>query len=327
MQHSQPDRRKSYLLFSAVAFSIYAAIFLISRSKPTSVVGLAATFDLTITCSAAFYFALVRRGHAGWLGLVTVALAGLRVSSLLFSGGAVPAKWLAAPLELMLILNVVRRLRHVPAGDEFTRIRSAVDDLIANRSVAQEVAAEIIVFYYALFSWNAKPQAGFTSAKASGYSLFGILLIFGLVFEGIPLHLILMRYSPTAAWIAAGLDVYGLVWAVALLRANRLRAYQMDAECLRLRAGLIWEADIRWRDLAAIRPFIAGDRVDVKAVFLNTPQMVIELRGPVKVTGLYGIQRTAGKIAIAVDDLEGFRLLASRHFGAALQPPVIGFVD
>jgi hypothetical protein len=232
-------RNSARSLFAVSGFTIYTAIFFITRTHHASIVNVAAAFDLTFTTCAVFYFLLVRHGYAGWLTLASVAFAGIRASMFLVPE-APQMKWLAAPLELLLIVNIVRRIGRIEGGDALTRIRTATRAVITNARVAQIAAAEVAVGYYALFSWRARREPGFSSAKTSGYSLFGTLLILAMVFEGIPLHLIVMRYSPAMAWTISALDVYGLLWAVALLRANTLRSTRIDADYLRIRVGLIW---------------------------------------------------------------------------------------
>jgi hypothetical protein len=307
----QPDTlRKSNAasLFGAAALSIYTAIFLITRTHHAGIVNVAAAFDLTITTSAVFYFLLVRRGHASWLTLATVALAGLRASMFLLPD--VPQmKWLAAPIELLLIASIVRRVRRgrgIDGGDALTRIRTATRAVVPNTRIAQILAAEIAVVYYALFSWRARPEPGFSSAQTSGYSLFGTLLIFGMVFEGIPLHLIVMRYSAAVAWTLTALDLYGLLWATAILRANTLRATQLDAEYLRVRIGLIWEINIPRKDIMLIRRFESADKPNLKAVFLHTPQFLIELTNPTEAVGLYGNRRNVSTFGVSFDRAEEF---------------------
>jgi hypothetical protein len=305
------SRNSARLSFAAAAVMIYTAIFLITRTHHAGIVNVAAAFDLTITTSAVFYFLLVRRGHANWLTLATVALAGLRASMFLLPD-APQMKWLAAPLELLLLASVIRRVRQIEGDDALTRIRTATRAAVSNARIAQILAAEIAVVYYALFSWRARPEPGFSSAQTSGYSLFGTLLIFGMVFEGIPLHLIVMRYSPAVAWTLTALDLYGLLWATAILRANTLRATQLDAEYLRVRIGLIWEVNIPRKDIMLIRRFEPTDKPDLKAVFLNTPQFLIELTNPTEAIGLYGNRRNVTTLGLSFDRPEEFAAALAR---------------
>lgn len=294
-------------LFGATAIAIYATIFLIARTQHATLIHVAATLDLTITTSAAFYFLLVRRGHAGWLSLVTVALIGLRTATFLFPENPSSLKWLAAPLELLVILNIIRKIRRSPDEvDALTRIRTAVSALLPNPRLARMVAAEIAVVYYSFCSWRSRPDPGFSCARSSGYSLFGTLLIFGMVFEGIPLHLLVMHYSRPIAWTLTALDLYGLIWATAILRANHLRSIQLDGETLRIRIGLIWEIDVPRRTIAKVRPYTPADRPDLKAVFLNTPKLLIEFNEPVQAIGLYGNRRSVTKLALSVDSPDDF---------------------
>jgi hypothetical protein len=66
MEFAALTRSRVGYLFAVSAAVIYTAVFLITRNTHAHVVQTAAIVDLTITTAAAFYFLLVRPGHAGW---------------------------------------------------------------------------------------------------------------------------------------------------------------------------------------------------------------------------------------------------------------------
>ncbi len=318
-------KRPAMWLFAASLTSIYSVIYFISRTpQAISHAGMfsaAALFDLTVTASAAFYFLLVRSGYFSRLTLLAISLSGLRAAAFLLPNvdqQYLPdLKWVGAPLELVLIAAIVRRLRRVPSGsDTLAQIRHATAAIIPYKGLAHIVAAEVAVFYYALFSWRAKPETSrdsqtFSCAEASGYSFLGTMLILLILCEGAPLHFLLLHYSAAAAWIVTGLDAYGILWAVATIRAVRLRAILVDEHWVRLRIGVVWEADIPRQDIVSCRRAIYTTAPSkkpgyLKAVVLNDPQYIIELSRPTLVVGFYGQRRTVTQIGVAVDQAEAF---------------------
>ena len=115
-------------LFFITAAIIYLAIYLVTRTPrailhPALLSG-AATFDLTVTVSLAFYFLLIRGRSGSWFTLIAVALVGLRSAAILLPAVDQPdlsfSKWMGVPLEVLLIVVIVRRIR-LTSGDAVDR--------------------------------------------------------------------------------------------------------------------------------------------------------------------------------------------------------------
>lgn len=318
-------QRSAWWLFAGSATIIYLAIYLITRTPQglshASLVGAAATFDLAITTSAVFYFLLARKGYSSRLTTFTIALCGFRATQILLPDAyqfhLLPSWWISVPLEFAIGAAIIRRFRRIQTDtDPLARIRNAASAVIPYRRLAEIAAAEIAVFYYAIFSWRSKPESVrnaqvFSCAEASGYSLLGTLLVLLILCEGVPLHFILSHYNPVAAWIFTGADIYGLLWAVAMIRAARLRTILVDDCWVKIRIGMIWEAAIPRQDIVSCRritspaSFLKADHY-LKAVVLNEPQYVLELSRPAVAVGFYGQRRVFTKIGIAVDQKEAF---------------------
>ncbi len=138
-------------------------------------------------------------------------------------------RWMSVPLELLILAKILCRLRNRAGGeDPLTRIRASCRAIIPYQKLSNLLAVEVAVLYYALFSWRSKPErknnsVAFSYAEASGYSTLGLLLLLGIVCEGVPLHLVIARFSHSAAWIWTALDAYGILWALAILRVTKLR--------------------------------------------------------------------------------------------------------
>jgi hypothetical protein len=176
---------------------------------------------------------------------------------------------------------------------------------------------EIEVLYYALFAWRARPQSApgaraFPLAQASGYGMFAILLMIAVVFEGVPLHLLLRNWNNAAAWIATAAGIYGFLWTVALYRSLSLRPVLIGSETVLLQVGFLWCAEFSRRQIRETRRFSAADMADRKSagylslVVLNTPQWLVELKEPVIVAGPFGRRKSVTRIGVAVDDGDAF---------------------
>jgi len=237
-------------------------------------IGFGVACDLMITVPALYYLLLVGRGYSAWAVLPAAVRSALPT-----------LRWLALPLGLWILFRVARRWR-----------------------VRQNPA----VLYYALLSWRARPASepdsrSFPLAEASGYGMFSILMMIALVVEGIPAHLLLLRWSHTAAWIFTALGIYGCIWMLALRRALALHPALIGNQTVRLQIGFLRSVEFRRDQILAVRRFSPNDPPpDASLVVWNEPQWLIALREPVAVRGLFGRRKMAARIAVAVDDGEGF---------------------
>lgn len=318
-------RQQAIWCFALTAATIYPLLWHLSRSMATlpqaNLVGMAASCDLLVTVPLLYYCLLVRPGHSSVAALAAIVLAGARTAGVLFPGDAqgwhAAIRWIGLPLELGMIVAVVRRLRRVDHSlDVAARLRAGSGAVVRNRWMAELLAAELEVFYFALFSWRAKPQVpsgwrAFSAGDASGFSMLSVVMAAGLVFEGVAMHLLLLRWSHTAAWVATGFDVYALIWVLALARSLRLQPILVGESELVLRLGLLWRVEISRENILACRrvghTFEAPQQAGyLSLVKINQPQWVLELREPVWVKGPYGLRRWVSSIGVAVDDAAGF---------------------
>jgi hypothetical protein len=122
--------------------------------------------------------------------------------------------------------------------------------------------------------------------------------------EGIGVHLLVARESPAAAWGLTALTAYSIVWLVGLARSVALRPTTVGAAGLRVRVGVLWEMTIPFDRISAVTPGTAEPSGcdTLKAAFLTSPRLSIDLAEEMEATGLYG-QRKRGimKVALYVD--------------------------
>jgi len=318
-------RKQTAWLFMGAAATVYTAVFFIARSQRASVhpdvLGIAAMCDLVITVPLLYYLLRVRPGHSSWLAMVAVVLAGARAVGFLLPAAQrahLPGvRWLGVPLELWVIVTIVQRLRRVPfSADPVMRIREAAGALLPSKWLAELVAGEILVLYCA-FACRARPATApgarsFSVAEASGYGMFTSFILIAVFFEGLPMHLLLRRWSHAAAWISAAAGVYGLIWIVGLRRSLRLQPILIDESTLVLRIGFLWRLDLPREQIAACSRVTSGNAPGRKEagylplVIINEPQWLIELAQPAIAHGLFGHRKSVTRIGVAVDDAEGF---------------------
>ena len=296
-------------LFAAVVLAGEAAV-ISSRQFPLHprLLTTAAVFDLVITVPAAWWLLMVRPGVASKRSLVRIACLGIAVSALLF-GRSMRA--LAIPLEALLLVWAFRAARAAvqTGGDGLERIRAACKGVFGDNAVSRAVATELSVFYSALAPH--RPEHGFTHGQKAGWSAVAFVVGLITVAEAIPIELFLRRFGNAPVAIAAAIHLYALLWFLGDARALRNRVTRIDGNRLRLRLGLRWAADIPLRLIESVETGpspVSSLRLKV----LGATNLVLRLRQPIAVSGLFGITRRSSTLGVQLDDPEGL--------AAALRP-------
>lgn len=329
-------------VFVLAAAAVYAAQLLVVAPRLLPVrPGLGAgaiTLDLVVGVPALFYLLLVRTGRAPAVALVPAFLASLLGASLVLPPEH--RRWLelagrlAAPAELVLLGYVGLRIRRgmsapvAGRGDLPDRLRATLRQVLPSPLAADALAHEAALLGYALLAWRARPdvragELGFTVHRANGYG--GVLgaAAFVVVVETVGVHLLVERWSATAAWVLTALSVYGLVWLLGHFQAVRLRPVLLAPDGLHVRVGLLWSVRVPYACVASLDapgPGAPARRAPgyLHAVTLGGARLLVELREPVRVDGIYGcVKRDVRRIGLAVDDRERFRAELERRVDAA----------
>lgn len=290
--------------FSAAAAFVVAAesALLASRgfAAHAQLFRAAVIVDLCTVLPLAWWLLVVRSGEARARSVMRVAVLAIAACALLFGR---EVRLLAVPLELALIWlavsSVRKALRARQAADAATALRLGFSDALGDTPVARAVACEFSVLWYALFSWGRAAPAGYTAYKRAGWTAVYFAIGVAVLAEAVPLHFLLPRGW---ALVSNVLHVYTLLWLLGDLRALALRPITVDQGVLHLRLGLKWEADIPLGliESAALSTRAEGRKLGV----LGSPNLVLLLRRPVELHGLFGIRRTAQALSLQVDDPE-----------------------
>lgn len=325
--------RRPTLLFLTLTLGVIAACAAIVRSQAFArhpdIAAWGITFDLTITIPLAYWFFFVRTGKVRALTVAPLFIGGTIVAALLLPPSQhqflAQLRTIAVPLaELALLAALVARVRRVrlgSEGDPYARIAFAARTLAGNNRVADVVASEVTLLYYALFCWRKTPEEevpgrAFTLHERSGWATVLACIFVLLIAEGIGMHLLLGLWSPAAAWTWTALDLWGALWLLGDYHALRLRRSFIDETALHLRYGLRWSATVPLDNIASVEPVrdeASWRRRDVlKVAMLEDPAWLITLREPVVARGLAGMTKTIAAIALLPDDDEPLRQTARR---------------
>ena len=321
---------------------IYPAAVFVAAQVPhfeePDLLAAAMTLDLTVLVPLLYYGLLVRR--KGWPVITVVPVFLL---SLLAASFVVPAdhqglltilKYLVAPAELVLLgylgLTVVRTTRrfrdHAASDDILVRLRQSLYDVLKARLATELIASEIGLFYYALFSWRARPAAAakhqaFSYHKKSGYGSVVAGILVAMLIEVIALHALLWMWNPALAWVMTALGLYGFVWLIGDWRAVYLRPVSVEKDALVVRIGLRWTVRVPFETIDAVRP-MEGQAPSRKtpgyleAILLGKPQYLITLNTDIVAQGLYGMRKTINTLGLTVDDTEAFEAALKQRFDA-----------
>ena len=224
----------------------------------------------------------------------------------------IPGKeWLISAAECAFLVSLFIRFRRQAASDPVERIRGALGSILPFEIAERASASELSVLYYA-FAWGVCPHVpagarAFTLHKRSG--LGDTLLCMGLasLFELVPVHLLLRKWSAVAAWVLTGISVYGVIWLVALVRSLGLRPAYVEAEAATIRFGLLFSLRIPARSIASVSSEIAPAALVIPR--RATPSVCVELTEPLLAERIFGMHRMVNSIAVAAD--EPAMLLAS----------------
>jgi hypothetical protein len=323
-----------FLAFASVVLLIerWATLsprFLLLPGKLGEVVVL---FDLAVGAPLLYWFLVVRGAKVSGVTVIPVISLGLVSAGALLPEGhrefARYGRLALAPAELAFGWWAVQRARlamkRAQSGDGqggnadfFDHLRSALRSALRVPLMADAVAFELALLYYALFSWRAKPHipAGaraFTAHKKSGVTALLMVAAFMTVVETSIVHLVVQRWSTTAAWIVTALSIYGVLWIIGFMQAIRLRPILLTPTSLLVRLGMLSSVEVPYESIASITPakYPFPDRRApgyLRAMLAGDLQFLIELRVPRRATGAYGRTREISLIGLCVDEPSEFR--------------------
>jgi len=325
-------------LFALLALAMVAVVLLLPSlgqaltHRSTTSVGVLLAF--TVELPLYFWFFVLRRQQRSLLYAVPVAALGY-----LFCRSWAPATesaWIAwawiplAPLQALLlfilgrrILQVLRVARSLPGSSDFLgRLLLATErEFPANRWVAV-MMYELALMYYAI---GGRPgillrsnDMAFTYHRRSGLRIIYCVAVLVGCLEMVGVHLLVARLSPVGAWVLTGLEFYGLVWVIGLLRSVDQLPIVLGGRGIHVRYGVIYDLFVPYDAIQQVQ----CDRlhsVDTKrrnylnCAFLNAPDCVLILHAARPARLPYTLVRNVDEIGLMVDEPSRFIAQLRRH--------------
>jgi hypothetical protein len=303
-------------------------------SRRPDALALAAAIDLTLGVTLCYWFLVVRPGHARLRTVLPVFLMSVAATAVTLPPGyrqlVVYARVLALPAEVAILVLVVIGVRRAQtrlrvAGvslDVPERIRATLDGGLMYPRVADVIATELSLAYYALSAWRRKPfvPAGaraFSYHRRNAYAAILWTIFAAAIVEMAALHLVLRATAPRVAATVLAVSILGAVWILGFLRAVQLRPIFATDEMLAVRSGLQWSLDIprgliERMDVGHVKTPAKGTPGYLRAVRIGQPNVLLMLREPCVARGPYGTTRTVTVVSLVLDEPHAFEQ-ALRH--------------
>ena len=311
-----------YLIDGAI---VHSSLF----GRNPELLSAAASFDLTLGVTLAYWLMVVRPGKAAARTLLPLFLASIIAAAVTLPAGHRDLiqylRYLAIPFELAVFAGVYVGVRQAnrrlaAAGTSIDipeRIAIALENGGVARRIARIVATETSIFWYALASWRRKPfvpsgAEGFTYHKKNGYAGVLYTLVLVAAVEMAAVDLVLRASHPGAANVLLALSLFTVVWLLGFARAVQLRPILLTTNTLFVRLGLQWTVEIDRTNIASVevgRIKTPDKRAPGYLRVAPQPNALITLREPVDAQGLYGRRKTITRVGIAFDDVKEFEQL------------------
>jgi hypothetical protein len=205
-------------------------------------------------------------------------------------------------------------LYHVAFADPIYNLRLSMSDALGNSPAIKVLAAEVAVLRYGLLFWK-KEKAdaqyrSFSTHKDCGYVAIWCVLFAVVLIEIVPMHLLLMKWSHTAAVILTVISVYSSIIFIADLSAMLKRKVLINEDNIILRTGLRWRTITGLDNIQSLQK-IANDYTSDEpylkgGVLKNSGNLLITFKEPVMVDKLYGASKQYDSILMQVDDVDAF---------------------
>lgn len=328
---AQNQQFRWIFLFLFLALAVVSIEWIIVHSaaftKKPDLLSLGITLDLVLGLPVLYYFLVIKKARISRATLLVIlVLSGLLATAVLpnqYHRYLTHWEKLIMLAEIGVFAMVLIKARTVFC--QFKNLQRQTVDFIANLQLSLAPAvgshrlssllvSEISVFRYSLFGWlgsvekTVRQQAFTMHQESAQVAMVGALLLVGLI-ETTLLHLLIVRWSPIAAFVGTLIGAYGLLFFVADTVALVKRPILIDGNVVQLRFGLRWQVAC---PVANIEQFVIITENPIKASdtlvgsFLTSPNIMLTFREPMPVEGIYGIQRSVRCIAFFVDQRDEF---------------------
>jgi len=311
------------LIIGLMVFIAKSSFFLLSPDS----LAIGITFDILLTVPF-LYFLLIRKTTIPKITIIPFFIFGIIICSFIL-----PSEnqyylnffktWALPMVELSVLSFVIYNVRKGikkynkkkhSSVDFFTTLKNTCYEILP-KNVVIPVVTEIAVFYYGFLYWKKRDlkENEFSYHKESGTIPLLIAIIFIVGIETVTFHILLLKWSNIAAWILTFLSIYSAIQIFGFLKSMFKRPISIENNKLYLRYGIMNEATIELKEIAAIE--ISSKDIELnketqKLSFLGALEshnVIIRLKNENTLIGLYGIKKKFKVLALHVDNKVEFQ--------------------
>ncbi|BAQ09847.1 hypothetical membrane spanning protein [Bacillus sp. OxB-1] len=196
---------------------------------------------------------------------------------------------------------------------------ATVREKVSAHPLISVIAAESVMFYYAIASWKQAPPLGeskFYLHRKTSLLAFYVMLIHAIIIETVGLHWFFHDKSVLLSIVLLLLNVYTVLYFIAEIQVVRLNPLELAENKMRISLGLGKRMEIPYDAIADIVEGEAAQSYDLKQKGLIQfiakdfeelkPQFVLHFKRPLRATLFIGMEKTYMSAAIRVDEPERF---------------------
>lgn len=321
---------RKYLAFGFVITAFLFIIWLVKSPlfyRHPSPLSAAVTTDILLTIPLT-YALLIRKTNISKLTILPLLMVGILLASYLIPSAN--QQWLhwfklyffplieftSLTLALRKFLAVRRQfsLSRVSQTDFFDMLKNAC---FAARphAVAAVLVSEISVIYYGVIHWKTRRLSAneFTYHKNSGSPALLHCMVFLILIESAAMHLLLTRWSSTAAWIMSGTSLYTALQFFGYAKSLTKRFISIEGHQLTIRYGIMAQTHIHVGHIARIELSARDVTPDVNTRKLSplgqleSHNVVLHLNRNHVLHGLFGKRYNFRTLLLHVDDQQRFK--------------------
>ena len=175
------------------------------------------------------------------------------------------------------------------------------------------VVTEMRMMHLALFRWNAQADVPEGARAFTYHTYLTPMLAAFMVLQVLELsvvHLLLMLWNPTVAWVMFALSIGGLLWTIAFIKSLRINPVLLTENGVRARFGMVNDLEVPFAQIAEIdRPF-SKEELDSKRVLnfatFSSPNVALRFAQPIAIPTAFGGKREITGVAMRLDESAEF---------------------
>ncbi|AWW75268.1 hypothetical protein CD351_12595 [Erythrobacter sp. KY5] len=173
--------------------------------------------------------------------------------------------------------------------------------------------AETRVLVLGLLRWGAPADVPAGSRGFIYHTYLTPMIATFLVLQVIEIsvvHLLLMYWSPTLAWVLFAVSVWGIIWTVALLKSFRINPVLVTGDVVRVRSGMIYDFEVPISQIADAATAFTSEELQDKSVLnlalMSAPNVSLRFSRPIAIPTAIGGEKHISGVGLRLDDSAGF---------------------